>query len=286
MAANKKSFIWYVDTIDVFEKLTDEEAGRLVKHLMRYVNDLHPEAPDRLTELLFEPFKRYLKRDLKKWEGEIEVKSRLGIIGNIKRWNKEVYDLYAAKTITFEKAVEMFNEHKLSLQRQNNRNSDEIIATATKTSLSIAVSDSVSDSVSVSEDKERERKEDTLPSPVKPVFLKDGIELINGELIKTEDIPAFLISEIVWKEQAVCMRHHLTIEEADAFILEFTESLKDRCIDYKTPQDAKTHFINWLKMQYEKSANTRKNTSDSNKRKQQFQNEFAEIIRTSGSDKE
>jgi hypothetical protein len=46
MAEGKKSFIAYADWLETFEELTDEEAGKLVKHLFRYVNDQDPEAPE------------------------------------------------------------------------------------------------------------------------------------------------------------------------------------------------------------------------------------------------
>lgn len=68
MAADKKSFIAYSDWIETFEELSDEEAGKLVKHLFRYVNDLNPEAPDRLTKMMFISIKRALKADLSKYE--------------------------------------------------------------------------------------------------------------------------------------------------------------------------------------------------------------------------
>lgn len=68
MAEGKNKIIIYRDWITTFESLTDEEAGRLIKHLFKYVNDKNPEAPDRLTQLLFEPFKQTLKRDLKSYE--------------------------------------------------------------------------------------------------------------------------------------------------------------------------------------------------------------------------
>ena len=45
MAINKKSFVAYCDWIESFEELSNEEAGKLVKHLFRYVNDLDPENP-------------------------------------------------------------------------------------------------------------------------------------------------------------------------------------------------------------------------------------------------
>lgn len=68
MAQDKKSFVAYCDWIESFEELSDEEAGRLVKHLFRYVNDKNPEAPDKLTKMCFIPIKQALKRDLNKYE--------------------------------------------------------------------------------------------------------------------------------------------------------------------------------------------------------------------------
>jgi hypothetical protein len=68
MAKDKKSFIAYADWLELFEELEDDEAGRLAKHLFRYVNDLNPDAPDKLTKISFVQIKQALKRDLKKYE--------------------------------------------------------------------------------------------------------------------------------------------------------------------------------------------------------------------------
>lgn len=68
MAENKKSFIAYADWIDVFEELEDVEAGKLVKHIWRYVNDLNPEADNKIVKMCFIPIKAALKRDLIKYE--------------------------------------------------------------------------------------------------------------------------------------------------------------------------------------------------------------------------
>lgn len=68
MAKDKKSVIVYVDWISTFEELDDAEAGKLIKHFFRYVNDQNPEPPDRLTKLVFEPIKSQLKRDLMAYE--------------------------------------------------------------------------------------------------------------------------------------------------------------------------------------------------------------------------
>ena len=68
MAKDKKSFLLYIDLIHTIEKLTDEQAGKLFKHVLRYVNDKNPES-DQFTEVVFEPIKQTLKRDLEKYEG-------------------------------------------------------------------------------------------------------------------------------------------------------------------------------------------------------------------------
>lgn len=105
MAEGKKTFVAYTNWMATFEKLTDEEAGRLIKHLFRYVNDLDPEPPDRMIELVFEQFKQILKVDLEKWEAlrdrnkingakggrpkkDKEPKKPTGLIGNPKKPRK------------------------------------------------------------------------------------------------------------------------------------------------------------------------------------------------------
>ena len=79
MAQGKKSFLLYCDLIGTFEELTDDEAGRLIKHVLRYVNDMNPDAPDRLTKITFEPIKQALKRDLVKYEQIREKKRFAGL---------------------------------------------------------------------------------------------------------------------------------------------------------------------------------------------------------------
>ena len=79
----KKSVVIYCDLIHTVESLEDDEAGRLFKHFLRYVNDLNPEAPDRITQITFEPIKQQLKRDLIKWNETREIRSENGKKGGI-----------------------------------------------------------------------------------------------------------------------------------------------------------------------------------------------------------
>ena len=81
MAKDKTSFILYADQRSYFEKLTDEEAGRLIKHIFSYVNDENPNPVDRITDLSFEPIKLQLKRDLIKYEGIVNRNKSNGSLG-------------------------------------------------------------------------------------------------------------------------------------------------------------------------------------------------------------
>jgi hypothetical protein len=86
MAKDKKSFILYSDAIYTVEKLSDTDAGQLLKHLLRYVNDQNPTNDNPLVEIAFEPIKQQLKRDLVKFEDVKGKRSEAGKAGATKRW--------------------------------------------------------------------------------------------------------------------------------------------------------------------------------------------------------
>jgi hypothetical protein len=67
MATDKKSFLLYCDIIHTINKLSDEQSGILFKHILAYVNDQYPVTDDVIIELVFEPIKQGLKRDLQKY---------------------------------------------------------------------------------------------------------------------------------------------------------------------------------------------------------------------------
>ncbi len=92
MAKDKKGFILYCDLIHTVNKLTHEQAGRLFKHVLAYVNDKNPQTDDVIIDLCFEPIKQSLKRDLKKYENIREKKSAAGKKGAAKRWQKMASD--------------------------------------------------------------------------------------------------------------------------------------------------------------------------------------------------
>lgn len=86
MAEGKKSFVLYTDIKHTVDHLTIDQAGKLFKHLLAYVNDENPEfeKEDLLLRVAFEPIKRQLKRDLKDWEETRQKRSNAGHLGGVK----------------------------------------------------------------------------------------------------------------------------------------------------------------------------------------------------------
>jgi len=89
MAEDKKGFILYSDQQELFNQLSDEQAGKLIKHIYAYVNDENPECKDIVTKLAFTPIKQQFKRDLEKWEKTRGLRSKAGLASAEARRNKK-----------------------------------------------------------------------------------------------------------------------------------------------------------------------------------------------------
>ena len=161
MAKDKKSFIAYGDWMCIFDHLSDAEAGILIKHVFRYVNDQNPELKKRFLKIAFEPIKQSLKRDLKKWENEKGNRSDSGNLGNLKRWHPELHEKVAIGELDVNEAVKIAK-----------------IAGATSATKKIAnVAVNVNDNVNVNVKNKRERENKFSP-PAK----EDVVELMFEKL--------------------------------------------------------------------------------------------------------
>ena len=114
MAQDKKSFILYSDSQGLVNQLPDEVAGRLLKHIYAYVNDEDPISDELLLNIAFEPIKMQLKRDLSKWEGSKESKSINGKMGNLKRYNIDLYNDVVSNKISLKDAENLAKSRKVS----------------------------------------------------------------------------------------------------------------------------------------------------------------------------
>lgn len=78
MAVGKKSFVMYADFQELFNELSDNDAGQLIKHIFKYVNDENPETKNPIVKISFIQIKLQLKRDLDKWETQLEQRRQAG----------------------------------------------------------------------------------------------------------------------------------------------------------------------------------------------------------------
>jgi hypothetical protein len=88
MAKDKKGFILYADLKGVIEHLTTKEKGKLLEHLLDYVNDENPPKLDRMLMGSWKHIENHLKRDLKHWESVREKRSLAGKASAEKRKQK------------------------------------------------------------------------------------------------------------------------------------------------------------------------------------------------------
>jgi len=156
MAKDKKSFILYADQLEHFEDLTDEEAGQLIKHVFRYVNDKKPEAPNRIIQVAFNPVKQQLKRDLKTYECTKDERSKAGILGNLKKYNLDLFDKVVAEKLTIDEAQSIAKTRKAS-------QSDKVVA-------NLAVNVNVNDNVNDISFKKETKEILTIPENLKLIW--------------------------------------------------------------------------------------------------------------------
>lgn len=148
MAKDKKSFILYADLLPAVKKMPDDKAGELFKLILSYVNDENPTTDDLLVDVMFENVKQQLKRDLKKYEVAKENKANGGRLGNLKRWNIDLYEDVIDKKISLEEAENIAISRKSSHTDKEGSHTDTNLS---HTIASVAVNDNVNvnDNVSV-----------------------------------------------------------------------------------------------------------------------------------------
>lgn len=177
MAEGKKSFVLYTDLIQSISHLTNEEKGILFNHLLEYVNDMNPVLTDRLLLTAWKPIELSLKRDLEKFNKALEEKSISGRLGNLKRWNKDLFDLVVSESMTLEAAEVIAKGRKVSHTDENNRTPLQSVANiADSVSDNVSVSDSVNDNVKLNTIEERKLK---FAQTLEPFLPNYGKELLN-----------------------------------------------------------------------------------------------------------
>lgn len=85
----KDSFILYTEQRAVIEKLSDEQAGKLIKAIYEYVETEQMPELDAMLDIVIIPFRQSLDRNKEKWEDVKEKRREAGKLGaEIKKQKK------------------------------------------------------------------------------------------------------------------------------------------------------------------------------------------------------
>jgi hypothetical protein len=76
----RRSFLLHIDSLDVLDELSNEQAGILLKAMRDYHNDEEMQL-DALTKIVFSPFKNQFNRDSLKYQTTCERRANAGSMG-------------------------------------------------------------------------------------------------------------------------------------------------------------------------------------------------------------
>ena len=116
----KDSFILYLEQKQIFEMLTNEEAGQLIKAIFEYEDTGQIVNLDRSLQIAFLPIKSALDRNKEKYENVVKRNKR-----NIeKRWEKENTKNTTGKKGIQKNTKNTDNEHDNDNERDNENDNE------------------------------------------------------------------------------------------------------------------------------------------------------------------
>jgi len=229
MAQGKETVVIYKDWKNIFSKLSDEEAGKLIKHFFSYINDENPILENRLLDIVFEPIKMTLKRDLKHWELVKLKRSESGRLGGLEsgksRKQNEANEANACKTKQNEA-----NEANACKTKQNEANE------------AVSVTDNVT---VIDNDKIKKEKKSMPKKSASPTLFENPstpYEKFNNWIINDYPNVSKLNSQMTENEMNLLLKKYGKERLYD--ILEQMENKKDLCKKYNSVYLTAN---NWLK---------------------------------------
>lgn len=107
----RTSFILHLDSLDILDELSNEEAGILLRAMRDFNREEEPNLTG-LMKVVFLPFKNQFIRDEVKWDGTKGERSKAGRIGNLKRYTPDLYQQLTDNQITLDEAEEVAKSRK------------------------------------------------------------------------------------------------------------------------------------------------------------------------------
>lgn len=107
----RTSFILHLDSLDILDELSNEEAGILLRAMRDFNREEEPTLTG-LMKVVFLPFKNQFIRDEIKWDEKKEGKSKAGRMGNLKKYTPDLYQQVTDNQISLDEAEEVAKGRK------------------------------------------------------------------------------------------------------------------------------------------------------------------------------
>ena len=122
----KDSFILYTEQKEVIDKLSDEQAGKLIKAIYEYVETGQMPKLDALLEIVIIPFKQNIDRNANKYEETKKKRSEAGKIGaEVKKQMKtKQANANFAKSKQANQADNVNDNDNVNVNENDNNNND------------------------------------------------------------------------------------------------------------------------------------------------------------------
>lgn len=156
MEKSKKSFVMYGSWSSAIEKMSNEQAGQLLKAIYALQDDENAEPEDPSVSFVFEIIKDKLFEDKKEWEKAKQRRSESGKKGMEKRWSEDNRTITNDNTAITNDNTVITNDNSVITPITNDNTVTESITPIT---VSVSGSVSVSDSVSVNESPSETKRE-------------------------------------------------------------------------------------------------------------------------------
>lgn len=89
----KDSFILYTEQKEVIDKLSDEQAGKLIKAIYKYVETEKMPELDKLLDIVIIPFKQNLDRNKEKYNKISGIRAKAGAKGGKQKKQKQTKEI-------------------------------------------------------------------------------------------------------------------------------------------------------------------------------------------------
>lgn len=156
MEKSKKSFVMYGSWSSAISKMSNEQAGQLLKAIYALQDDENAEPEDPSVSFVFEIIKDKLFEDAREWEKAKQRRSESGKKGMEKRWSEDKRVITNDNTAITNDNTVITNDNSVITPITNDNTVTESITPIT---VSVSGSVSVSDSVSVNESPSETKRE-------------------------------------------------------------------------------------------------------------------------------